>query len=161
LKLDQISTFKLPDIDRDISSMSTQNYANHAHRPLPTAIGLACWIVAVVGFWAMGRGYPWGPAMAWAGVLICLLVLLSIGRVYTTKLQDRIILLEERLRANALLGPDQQRRFPQLSAKQVAALRFASDAEFPALFEQAVSGNMTPDAIKRAVRDWRPDPHRT
>ncbi|AMY08232.1 hypothetical protein LuPra_01425 [Luteitalea pratensis] len=141
--------------------MSDQNYANHAHRPVPTVIGFACWIVAVVGFTAMGRGYPWGPKMAWAGVLFCLLVLLSIGRTYTTKLQDRVILLEERLRASALLTPDQQRRFSQLSAKQVAALRFASDAEFATLFEQAVSGNMKPDAIKRAVRDWRPDPHRT
>ena len=141
--------------------MSDQNYSNHAHRPMPTVIALACWLVAVAGFWSMGRGYSWGPSLAWSGVLFCLLVLISIGRVYTTKLQDRIILLEERLRTSALLTPDQQRRFSQLSPKQVAALRFASDAEFATLFEQAVSGNLKPDAIKRAVRDWRSDPHRT
>ena len=141
--------------------MSDQNYSNHAHRPVPTIIGFACWVVAVAGFTAMGRGSSWGPTLAWGGVLSCLLVLLSIGRSYTTKLQDRIILLEERLRANALLTPDEQRRFSGLSPKQVVALRFASDAEFAALCEQAISGNMKPDAIKRAVRDWRSDDRRT
>ena len=141
--------------------MSDQKYSNHAHRPVPTAIGFVCWVAAVAGFTAMGRGASWGPTVAWAGVLFCLLVLLLIGRTYTTKLQDRIILLEERLRANALLTPDQQRGFSRLSPKQVVALRFASDPEFAALCERALSGNMKPDAIKRAVRDWRADPHRT
>ena len=32
--------------------MSNQNYSNHTHRPVPTAIGLACWLVAVAGFCA-------------------------------------------------------------------------------------------------------------
>ena len=141
--------------------MSDQNYSNHAHRPVPTIIGFACWLVAVAGYTAMGRGLSWGPTAAWLGVLFCLLVVLSIGRSYTTKLQDRIILLEERLRANALLTPDEQQQFAQLSAKQVVALRFASDAEFAALCKQALSGNLKPDAIKRAVRDWRSDDRRT
>ena len=141
--------------------MSEQHYGNHAHRPVPTLIGGVCWVAALAGFWAMGRGFPWGPTLAWMGVLMCLLSLLSISRLYTTRLQDRVILLEERLRANTLLSPDQQRRFVQLSPKQVAALRFASDDEFAVLFEQAVSSKMTPDAIKRAVRTWRADPHRT
>ena len=141
--------------------MSDQNYRNHAHRPIPTVIGFVCWVAAVAGFTAMGRGASWGPTVAWAGVLFCLLVLLWIGRTYTTKLQDRIILLEERLRAASLMTPDQQRRFSQLSPKQVVALRFASDAEFATLCEQAVSGDLKPDAIKRAIRDWRPDHRRT
>ena len=141
--------------------MSTQHYGNHAHRPVLTLVGTACWLAAVVGFSAMGFGYQWGQAVAWAGVLLCLMTLLAMGRLYTTRLQDRVIFLEERLRASTLLAPDQQHRFSQLSPKQVVALRFASDAEFATLFEQVVSTNMAPDAIKRAVRDWRPDLRRT
>lgn len=141
--------------------MTEQNYANHAHRPLPTVVGTAFWLMAVAGVVAARLGYAWGPTLAWIGVLLCLFQLLMIGRLFTTRLQDRIIMLEERLRATTLLGPAQLARWGQLSAKQVVALRFASDPEFPALFERAVTENLRPDAIKRAVGTWRADPHRT
>ena len=140
--------------------MSTQNYANHAHRPLPTLLGTTLWLMAVAGVAATRLGYEWGPTLAWAGVLLCLFLLLAIGRLYTTKLQDRIIMLEERLRATALLSPAQLARWGQLSPKQVVALRFAGDAELPALFDRAVAEGLGPDAIKRAVGAWRADPHR-
>ena len=141
--------------------MNTQNYDNHAHRPFPTALGAAFWATAVCGVVASWRGAAWGPTLAWTGVLLCLFTVLAIGRLYTTKLQDRIIMLEERLRASTLLTPAQLARWGELSPKQVAALRFASDDEFATLFEQAVSGNMRPDAIKRAVNHWRADLRRT
>ncbi len=141
--------------------MNEQDYANHAHRPLPTLLGTALWAAALAGVVATSLGYAWGPTLAWAGVLLCLFVLLAMGRLYTTKLQDRIIMLEERLRASTLLSPSQMARWGQLSAKQIAALRFAGDAELPALFERAVTEGMRPDAIKRAVGTWRADPHRT
>ncbi len=141
--------------------MNTQNYANHAHRPLPTLVGALLWLMAVAGVAATSFGYDWGPTMAWGGVLLCLFLLLAIGRLYTTTLQDRIIMLEERLRATLLLSPTQLARWGQLSPKQVAALRFAGDAELPALFDRAVAEGLRPDAIKRAVGAWRADPHRT
>ena len=49
----------------------------------------------------------------------------------------------------------------QLSPKQVVALRFASDDELGELLARAVREQMTPDAIKRAVKQWRPDYLRT
>jgi hypothetical protein len=141
--------------------MSTQTYANHAHQPVPTLIGTAFWLMAVAGVVATSLGYDWGRTLAVTGVLLCLFLLLSIGRLYTTKLQDRIILLEERLRVASLLTPAQQARFAELTPKQVAALRFASDAELPALFERTVAEGLKPDAIKRAVSHWRADHRRT
>ncbi len=141
--------------------MSTQTYANHAHQPVPTFIGTAFWLMTVGGAVAASFGYGWGRTLAVAGVLSCLFMLLAMGRVYTTTLQDRIIMLEEKLRVASLLTPAQQARFAELTPKQVAALRFASDGELPALFERTVAEGLKPDAIKRAVTNWRADHHRT
>lgn len=141
--------------------MSTQNFANHAHRPMPTFIGTVFWVVAVAGVAAVLRGREWGPLVAWTGVLACLFMVLAIGRIYTTKLQDRIIMLEERLRASTMLTPAQLARWGELTPKQVAALRFASDGEFRALFDRALADRLPPTEIKRAVSAWRADPHRT
>jgi len=141
--------------------MNTQNYDNHAHRPFPTALGAAFWATAVCGVVASWRGAAWGPTLAWTGVLLCLFTVLAIGRLYTTKLQDRIIMLEERLRASTLLTPTQLSRWGELTPKQVVALRFAGDAEMSTLFDRALADRLEPDAIKRAVATWRADTNRT
>jgi high-affinity K+ transport system ATPase subunit B len=49
---------------------------------------------------------------------------------------------------------------PRLSVKQVVGLRFASDEEFVALARKAAEESLTPDAIKRAVKNWRADTYR-
>ena len=71
-----------------------------------------------------------------------------ISRVYTTKLQDRIIKLEMKLRFAQLLSPAQQAMLARLSLPQVVALRFASDSELPALVERADRDRLTADQIK-------------
>jgi hypothetical protein len=48
-----------------------------------------------------------------------------------------------------------------LSLKQLAALRFASDAELPALCERAARERLAPTDIKRAIQNWVPDFDRT
>ena len=50
---------------------------------------------------------------------------------------DAIGLAVEGVDSAAFLTPEQQRLFAQLDSKQIAALRFASDAELPALLERA------------------------
>jgi hypothetical protein len=89
------------------------------------------------------------------------MVLLSISRVYTTKLQDRIIRLEMRVRGASVLTPEQQRLLERLTLKQVAALRFASDAEMGPLIERVGREQLAPKDIKRAIRSWTPDFDRT
>jgi hypothetical protein len=60
-----------------------------------------------------------------------------------------------------LLTADEQRLLGQLTIKQVAALRFASDAELPGLLERAARDKLDPADIKRAVTVWTPDFDRT
>ncbi len=90
-----------------------------------------------------------------------LATLLAISRIYITRLQDRIIKLEMRMRVAALLQPPQSEMLGRLTTKQIAALRFASDEELPALVERVARENLKPDDIKRAVTMWVPDLDRT
>lgn len=139
----------------------SQSYASHAHQPILTNIAAAFWLMAVIGFASAWRGRPWGVAVGVAGLLLALLCLISMSRVYVTRLQDRIILLEERVRAERLLTPAQLARWRELQVKQVVALRFASDAEFAALYDRTLAEGLRPDAIKRAITTWRADHLRT
>ena len=141
--------------------MTEQNYANHAYAPRLAGAAAAGWAAGVIGALAAWWGYGWGVPVAAAGVLIAVLCLISISRVYTTRLQDRIIHLEEQLRAERLLTPAQVTRWHALDIKQVVALRFASDEEFGALVDRAADERLVPDAIKRAVITWRADLRRT
>ena len=141
--------------------MNDQSYATHVHRPLPTAIGFACWVTSAIGFGAWVAGRSWGLGLGVAGLLLAVLVLLAISRLYTVRLQDRIIRLESHLRAERLLTPGQLAQFERLQTPQVVALRFASDAEFPALCERAATERLPSDAIKRAIVAWRADRLRT
>jgi hypothetical protein len=89
-----------------------------------------------------------------------LLVVATNSRVKDLKLQDRVIRLEERLRFAALLPPATLAATASLSVPQIVALRFASDAELPALVARALAENLTPKQIKESIVTWRPDTHR-
>jgi hypothetical protein len=143
--------------------MSTQTYATHRHNPKLTGIGFLFVVVAVVAF-ALRWFDVGGPAMVAVGLASLIasnVVLLVISRVYTTKLQDRIIKLEMKLRCGELLSPAQQATFARLAQPPRIALRFASDGELPVLVERAERDRLTADQIKQAITTWRPDFDRT
>ena len=139
-----------------------QTFENHAHRPVPTIIGYLFLVVAFVFGLRWFRGGGQVP-LAIGLLALCgsVTMLLLISRWYTTQLQDRIIKLEMRVRTATLLTPEQQRLLGQLHNKQIAALRFASDAELAALLDRAVREKLPPKEIKRAVKSWTPDDDRT
>ena len=142
--------------------MATQSFENHAHRPTLTIGGYAFLGFAIVCF---ARWFQIGGrtmmALGIAGLIGTNLMLLLISRSYVTRLQDRIIKAEMRMRCANLLTPDQQRALTGLGNKQIVALRFASDAELPMLVERAARERLAPRDIKRAVKTWVPDLDRT
>jgi len=139
--------------------MSEQSFQSHTHRPTHTGV---VWILALVALTLLVRQAGWqGRDWAVLAIILAVLELGWISRVYTVKLQDRIIMLEEKVRAAELLPAGQDAQLKKLSSKQIAALRFAADDEFGALLERAARENLSPKDIKAAVRTWRPDRHRT
>ena len=138
-----------------------QSFESHAHQPVPTLVAAVLWLLAVLSFVA-AVGFGWNTRdVAFFFVLAAMFVALSIDRLYTTRLQDRIIMLEVKVRAAELLPAGQDAQLDKLSAKQIAALRFASDDEFGALLDRAARENLAPKDIKAAIKTWRPDLHRT
>ena len=89
---------------------------------------------------------------------VTLLVAAFAARTQTLTVQNRVIRLEERLRYASVLPADTAARASNLPLEQIIALRFASDAELPALVTEVLGGGVSdPKAIKQKVRNWRPD----
>jgi len=138
--------------------MAEQSYANHAHRPVAWSLaGLAAVIASV---WLMWEAFQAQKSTALALVVLSLAVVgaISLLRTFALRLQDRIIRVEMRVRL-AHLG--RGALADRLTVKQLVALRFASDAELPALADRAAAEQLTPDQIKRAITNWQADFFRT
>ena len=143
--------------------MATQTYETHRHNPQLTGIGFLLLVASAIAL-TLAWLDIWPSVMIPAGVAALMasnLALLAISRVYTVKLQDRIIKLEMSIRGARLLSPAQLAALERLPRPQLVALRFASDAELPALLERAERERLSPDQIKRAVTNWIPDLDRT
>jgi hypothetical protein len=62
------------------------------------------------------------------------------------------------LRYEHLLPADLKPRIGEFTVAQLVSLRFASDAELPALARKVLDEKMTKrKAIKQMVKSWRPD----
>jgi hypothetical protein len=78
-------------------------------------------------------------------------------RTFALKAQDRAIRAEENLRHYVLTG----KLLPSsLTVGQVVALRFAPDAEFPALAEKAATDHLSQKEIKESIQNWKADFYR-
>jgi hypothetical protein len=94
------------------------------------------------------------------GILLAaaLLVMAFLARIFALGVQDRVIRLEERLRYERLLPEDLKPRIGEFTINQLVSLRFASDAELPALARKVVDGKVNDrKTIKQMVQNWRGD----
>ena len=135
-----------------------QSYASHAkidpafHFFVLPVLFMNILVVAYLLIRHPGIGGAWLLLIS-----VTLLVLAGRSRSWATHLQDRVIRVEERIRLTAILPESLRSRIGELSDSQIVGLRFASDAELPALFQRALDERLSRSDIKKAITDWRPD----
>ena len=145
--------------------MSEQNFSNHAkwvpafHFFLGPVL-----IINLVGHIYTFLKYSMGSTQSIVhglfGVLLAaaLLVMAFLARLFALGVQDRVIRLEERLRYERLLPEDLKPRIGEFTINQLVSLRFASDAELPALARKVLDGKINDrKAVKQMVQNWRAD----
>ena len=141
--------------------MKTQNFSNHS-RLVAGWHGLT--FFAILAFWigsfvnlahAEGAAVYSASLLSVAGfIFLCFFVFV---RMFALKAQDRAIRAEENLRHYVLTG----KLLPSsLKVGQIVALRFAPDAEFPALVEKAATNNLSGKEIKQSIQNWKADFYR-
>ncbi len=136
-----------------------QSFQKHA-RIVPAYHIAALGIFIINLIWSIYRlvKYPAaGTAISFL-LAIAFLLLFFYARVFALTVQDRVIRLEMRLRMKELLPADLQARIHDFTPRQLVALRFASDAELPALCRTVLTDKVSDQkAIKKMIKDWQAD----
>ena len=141
-----------------MNNHAAQSYSHHARRHQPFHFFLIPVLITNLIITIVYLVRRPSLLAGWLVILsIALLTLAFLARINPLKVQDRLIRLEERLRLSALLPEPLRMRIPELTEKQLVALRFASDAEIPRLVEEALQNSLRPKDIKMRIENWRPD----
>ena len=141
-----------------MAATAPQSYANHARTDPPFHFFLApLLIVAVILSIISLVRHPGLDSTLWLLLAIGLFLTAERARSYALKAQDRVIRLEERMRLSMLLPAADRPRVAELTEPQLIALRFASDAELPALAMRALNEGLTKKQIKASIQSWRAD----
>jgi len=136
-----------------------QNFQNHAkYVPvfhffvLPALIFNIAWNIARV------IHAPSGNSVVALVVALALFLVALYGRLFALAVQDRLIRLEMQLRMQNILPVALRSRISDFTVGQLVALRFASDAELPALAGKVLADNLTDrKTIKKMIQNWQPD----
>lgn len=135
-----------------------QNFKNHVRQVPVFAIANVILMVNLVGRLVdLRHGISFGSVM---DVLVgaALIVLFVMARNSVVTVQDRLIRLEMRLRLAGALPADLCPRIREFTVAQLVSLRFASDAELPALARKVLDEKLSDrKGIKQLVKDWQAD----
>ena len=136
-----------------------QSYANHL-RFVPYFHFVLAPILLVNFVWCVYRAivaFSW-PTLLSALMGLAFLLMFFYMRAFPVAVQDRLIRLEMRLRLERILPAELKACIPDLTVRQLIALRFASDAELADLVRDALDGKLkTRKEIKMRVKDWQGD----
>lgn len=143
--------------------MSTQSFANHRQLvPVFHIVLFGILFLTLIGacvnlYMSLDDHERLYNAALILVLTLCGLLMFAFVRIFPLKAQDRAIRAEENLRHFAMTG---KLLDPRLDTRQVVALRFASDEEFPHLAQKAAKEGLAPNDIKRAIQNWRADTYR-
>jgi hypothetical protein len=139
-------------------SKAPQNLKNHArwdppyHMVLAAVLLVNLYIVVLLGYKQPDLYTGWLVIVSIA-VWIPVLKL----RIYSLKVQDRVIRLEERLRLQSLAPVEWHAQIYRLTEDQLIGLRFAADDEVVELAKLALQQDLNRKQIKEHIRNWRAD----
>ena len=141
--------------------MNNQQYKNHVRYYVPhhfifyPVTGLLL-LISICGAWLNTSS-----RLLWLMVVFLVVVIgwlsFMLRQHYALTCQNRLVRLELRLRYYQLTQQRLESIENQLSFKQLAALRFASDDELVPLMQRTLKEGLSPDAIKRSIKNWLPD----
>ena len=141
--------------------MQDQNFKNHA-RMVPGYHYITFLLVVLLLVGAIVNLVKSSSENLYSASLLVLVPVIFLlisfyARAFSLKAQDRAIKAEENFRHYLLTGKPMN---SELRMRQIIGLRFASDGEFPALAEKAVSEKMSEKEIKKSIVTWKPDYYR-
>jgi len=137
---------------------AAQNFANH-RKFVPGFHFLTIGLAVVYLLWALYRVlFHFSVDHLFELLPAIVLGLLAwYARSFPLVVQNRVIRLEERLRLQRLV-PELSGRIDEFTPGQLIALRFASDAELPALARKVLDEHIRDqNVIKKQVQSWRAD----
>jgi hypothetical protein len=141
--------------------MKQQDYNHHIFYYPPHHFVL--YGAIILAFVLCGLGYCSSPTQHGLWAMMAIVVFLLVYLAFMTRQhyalggQNRTVRLEMRLRYYILTGSRLEQKEAQLSFRQLAALRFASDTELPVLIDAAISEQLSTDQIKQRIKEWLPD----
>jgi uncharacterized membrane protein len=141
--------------------MKTQNYQNHARYFAFHHFVLTPLTLIFLGWTVNKASFETSESTSesiYSLILALILVLLPLlARIYALKNQNRIILMEMRMRYFHLTEKSFEEKEKMLKTGQIIALRFASDAELLDLIESAIAKKLSNKEIKISIKDWKGD----
>jgi len=143
--------------------MKTQSYKNHVrfyppHHFVYYPILIVFMLFAIYFAFTTAEKLLWGFITVIFIFLFCLAFMLR--QHYALILQNRIVKLELRYRYFVLTGTRFENIEYKFTEDQLFAFRFASDTEFLPLIDRALAENLSGDAIKQAIVNWKGDYNR-
>lgn len=138
--------------------IAPQSFANH--RRLPSLAYMLAFVVLTVEIIVRVVDVAKAPSLTTAWAVVVGLALIGVAyyaRLNALIVQDRVIMLEMRLRLSRVLPSEQREVITKLTKGQLVGLRFASDAELPALVQATMTESLSNKAIKQRVSNWQAD----